>query len=151
MPGPHSSFILYLRGCCSSHWALIGLGLSVFAGGSPRTSPGVPRPQAYTIPTDLLLTSNTHKMRQQLLLVATLVLLSAESWLVQARDSPDCPGGCIIASVLAPKRECQCVVPNCSWQRTFGLRSTRRRRSNGRTRRPQVGGGRFSCMLSAMR
>jgi hypothetical protein len=81
-------------------------------------------------------------MRQQLLLVATLVLLSADAWLVQARrDSPDCPGGCIIPSVLTPKRECKCVVPSCSWQKTFGLRNTRRRRSNGRTRKPQVGSG----------
>jgi hypothetical protein len=41
------------------------------------------------------------------------------------------------ASVPAP-RQCKCVVPKCSWQKTFGQRNTRRKRVNGRLVRPQV-------------
>lgn len=31
-----------------------------------------------------------------------------------AKSSGQCPGGCIIASVLFPKRQCICAVPQCS-------------------------------------
>lgn len=33
---------------------------------------------------------------------------------VAAKRSRECPGGCIIASVVSPVRQCACVVPDCN-------------------------------------
>jgi hypothetical protein len=30
-----------------------------------------------------------------------------------AKLSPECPNGCIIASIVVPQRKCECVVPTC--------------------------------------
>ena len=55
------------------------------------------------------------------LLIAVLTLSLAT---VQAKYSPECPNGCIIATVLSPARKCECVVPNCDWkQQLFGSAS----------------------------
>jgi hypothetical protein len=48
---------------------------------------------------------------------AVLLLLVCAAAVVQpaaAKRSPECRGGCIIASVLHPRRVCKCVVPQCS-------------------------------------
>jgi hypothetical protein len=37
-----------------------------------------------------------------------------------ATPSFDCPGGCVIASVLSPVRICECVVPRCDWRAAAG-------------------------------
>jgi hypothetical protein len=42
------------------------------------------------------------------------------------------------ASVPGPQRQCKCVVPDCSWQKSFGTRNTRRRRVDGKMTRPKV-------------
>lgn len=45
------------------------------------------------------------------MLLLTVVLAAFAS--ASARSSPQCPKGCIIASVVHPKRVCKCVVPQC--------------------------------------
>ena len=47
------------------------------------------------------------------LLIAVLALSLAR---VQAKYSPECLDGCIIATIKFPTRKCECVVPNCDWQ-----------------------------------
>jgi hypothetical protein len=39
-----------------------------------------------------------------------------------SKSSPECPNGCIIASVLIPNRVCECVVPKCD----LGLEAIRK-------------------------
>lgn len=46
--------------------------------------------------------------------VLLLACAAAVTLPVAARRSPQCKEGCIVASVVHPKRICQCVVPQCS-------------------------------------
>lgn len=55
-----------------------------------------------------------------LLLLLTSVALPST---LAAYDAPECPGGCIIASVVQPKRVCTCVQPSTCLNRRLAISS----------------------------
>ncbi len=72
------------------------------------------------------------------------VLLVLVLTTVYAKRSPQCPNGCIVASILHPKRECSCVVATCgnpdnpTDPRRGRLAAEPAGNSQGRNTRPQL-------------